>query len=67
MAHAPENKVEAAYQRSDLLEKRRALMEDWSQFCSTASTLFGAGDSHVSIDLGESRTDLRLLESRGSF
>ena len=29
MAHAVADKVEAAYQRSDLLEKRRALMEDW--------------------------------------
>ena len=33
MAHAIGNKVEAAYQRSDLLEKRRALMEEWGS-CS---------------------------------
>ena len=32
MAHAVSDKVEAAYQRSDLLEKRRALMEEWGSF-----------------------------------
>ena len=37
MAHAVSDKVEAAYQRSDLLEKRRALMEEWGAFCSKAS------------------------------
>ncbi|MCP1538110.1 integrase [Methylorubrum extorquens] len=29
LAHAVENKVEAAYARSDLLERRRELMEQW--------------------------------------
>jgi hypothetical protein len=33
LAHAIENKVEAAYRRGDLFEKRRALMDDWSRFC----------------------------------
>ena len=32
LAHAVRNKAEAAYARSDLFEKRRALMESWSQF-----------------------------------
>ena len=30
LAHAVRNKVEAAFARSDLFEKRRALMEAWS-------------------------------------
>ena len=30
--HAVKNKVEAAYARSDLFEKRRALMQSWSQY-----------------------------------
>lgn len=34
LAHAVENRVEAAYRRSDLLEKRRALMEAWASFCA---------------------------------
>jgi integrase len=35
LAHVIGNKVEAAYQRGDLLEKRRALMEEWADYCST--------------------------------
>ncbi|WP_244533569.1 tyrosine-type recombinase/integrase [Methylobacterium aquaticum] len=35
LAHAVENRVEAAYARSDLLERRRALMDQWSDFVST--------------------------------
>ena len=34
LAHAVESKVEAAYRRSDLLEKRRKLMEQWARHCS---------------------------------
>ncbi len=35
LAHTIENKVEAAYRRGDLFEKRRRMMEDWSKFCDT--------------------------------
>ncbi|WP_448206655.1 tyrosine-type recombinase/integrase [Azospirillum sp. sgz302134] len=34
LAHAVESKVEAAYRRSDLLEKRRKLMDLWATFCT---------------------------------
>jgi len=34
LAHAVENKVEAAYRRGDLFEKRRQVMEAWADFCS---------------------------------
>jgi integrase len=34
LAHALRDKVEAAYQRGDLLEKRRRLMVDWAAFCA---------------------------------
>jgi integrase len=33
LAHSLENKTEAAYQRGDLLEKRRNLMQSWAAFC----------------------------------
>jgi integrase len=33
LAHSLPSKVEAAYRRSDLFEKRRRLMEDWADFC----------------------------------
>lgn len=36
LAHVDTNRVRAAYKRTDLLEKRRLLMEDWSQFLSSA-------------------------------
>ena len=35
LAHALESKVEAAYLRTDVLEKRRLLMQDWATFCAT--------------------------------
>ena len=35
LAHTLRDKTEGAYQRSDLLERRRALMEDWGRFCTT--------------------------------
>jgi integrase len=33
LAHAVSDKVEAAYRRGDLFEKRRRLMDDWARFC----------------------------------
>jgi integrase len=38
LAHAIGNKVEAAYRRSDLFEKRRKLMDAWSIYCTTPRT-----------------------------
>lgn len=34
LAHTIENKVEAAYRRGDLLEKRAELMSDWARYCN---------------------------------
>ncbi|MCL6741765.1 tyrosine-type recombinase/integrase [Sphingomonas sp. RB56-2] len=36
LAHTIENKVEAAYRRGNLLEKRRKLMDAWSSYCGNA-------------------------------
>jgi hypothetical protein len=33
LAHAVQSRVEAAYRRSDLFEKRRLLMEKWVRYC----------------------------------
>jgi integrase len=35
LAHAIGDKVEAAYRRGDLFEKRRRMMNDWAKFCAT--------------------------------
>ena len=34
LAHVIKNKVEAAYRRGALFEKRRALMDDWAAYCA---------------------------------
>lgn len=39
LAHAVKDASEAAYQRSDLLEKRRPLMEQWSSFINGESNI----------------------------
>jgi integrase len=38
LAHTISNKVEAAYRRGDLFEKRRALMRDWANFAFNQRT-----------------------------
>ena len=38
LAHTVENKVEAAYRRGDLFDKRRKLMEAWAAYCATPKT-----------------------------
>lgn len=45
LAHVLENKVEAAYRRSDLFEKRRALMDAWAQHCCASEGEETAGVS----------------------
>ena len=37
LAHVNPNRVEAAYQRSDLFERRRALMESWARYLDVES------------------------------
>ena len=38
LAHSVGSNVERAYQRSDLFERRRALMDDWGKFCAQPTT-----------------------------
>ena len=33
LAHAVGDKVDAAYRRGDMLEKRRQMMQAWAEFC----------------------------------
>ena len=35
LAHVVQNKVEAAYRRTDLFERRRVLMDDWASAIET--------------------------------
>lgn len=43
LAHSIQNKVEAAYRRTDFLDKRRLLMRDWAMFCKKVAVPSGAG------------------------
>jgi hypothetical protein len=45
------DKVEAAYRRGDLFEKRRRLMDAWAAYCATA-----AGQTRSSADMPVGRT-----------
>jgi integrase len=51
LAHAVGNKVEAAYRRGDMMEKRRRLMEDWAAYCERPPVRSRA-DVVVSIGAG---------------
>jgi integrase len=42
LAHAVSDKVEAAYRRGDLFEKRRRLMNEWAAFCGKRRPQSGA-------------------------
>lgn len=37
LAHTIDNKVEAAYRRGDMLEKRFRMMNDWARYCGAAN------------------------------
>jgi integrase len=38
LSHTITNRVEAAYRRGDLIEKRRRLMAEWAKYCATVAT-----------------------------
>jgi integrase len=47
LAHTVSNKVEAAYRRSDLFEKRRKLMQQWGSYCGGACRTDNGGKERV--------------------
>jgi integrase len=47
LAHTIGSKVEQAYQRGDMFEKRRRLMQQWATFCTTTP----AGDAQKIVPL----------------
>ena len=42
LAHVMQNKVEAAYRRTDLFERRRRLMEQWAEYLGGRKASTGA-------------------------
>jgi integrase len=47
LAHVVGDRVEAAYRRGDLFEKRRRLMDAWAQYCATVN------DSNKVVPIGK--------------
>jgi integrase len=41
LAHSVGSQVERAYQRSDLFDRRRRLMQDWAEFCAAPAAASG--------------------------
>jgi len=37
LAHTIGDKVDAAYRRGDLFDKRQRMMKDWAKFCGTVA------------------------------
>ena len=71
LAHTLSDKVEAAYRRGDLFEKRRRLMENWATFCAgkvapanVILILVPGGHPHSSGQEGEGRVLQRPLAGR---
>jgi integrase len=50
LAHTVSDKVEAAYRRGDMVQKRRDLMEAWARYCETR-----AGDNIIPLVPGPAR------------
>ena len=68
LAHQIKDKAEAAYRRSDALEKRRRLMEEWAKYCgSPVSRLRSGGaawiDSVKEYEAKFANATSRVLES----
>jgi integrase len=47
LAHTLRDKTEAAYQRGDMMQKRRQLMTDWAYFCGCIPPVSQAMASHL--------------------
>ncbi|NMM04765.1 site-specific integrase [Polaromonas sp.] len=61
LAHALDNKVEAAYRRGDALEKRREMMATWADFCGNRTE----NTSHAASIAAGNQSN-RLLLAKGS-
>lgn len=56
LAHAIGDKVEAAYRRGDLFEKRRRMMDEWAAFCAAPSVKAGVACRDVRFQVFQTVT-----------
>ena len=66
LAHAIKSKVEAAYRRGDLLERRRDLMEAWAKFCepSAAGNVVAKSRAQTSPGRSMQGVSCRIVQPR---
>ena len=57
LAHVVKNKVEAAYARSDLFERRRRLMDEWAAYLDRTRQEHVAAERRAGSDLGPQDSD----------
>jgi integrase len=50
LAHTLSSKVEAAYRRGDLFERRRRMMTVWADFCGTTKMIAPSNDARAAYD-----------------
>jgi integrase len=49
LSHTVGDTVERAYQRSDMFEKRRQIMDAWARFCDMTATVTGGSEKVVTL------------------
>ena len=47
LAHSIGSKVEAAYRRGDLFDKRKQMMQDWANYAASGAEPERTGDGHI--------------------
>ena len=60
LAHVVRNRVEAAYARSDLFERRRVLMDDWARYLALGPGRTGSPWSKKAQEIGPTPQKARL-------
>ena len=66
LGHAVGSNVERAYARSDLLDQRRALMEQWGRYVTSLDSVSGSDEERVVPDAAPAASKKRRARARAS-
>ena len=58
LAHAAGDATELAYRRSDALEKRRVIMQEWAKYCEGPTAHMGVPNAGALLPLPQALADL---------
>jgi len=53
LAHAPANKVDAAYDRAKFLDERRKMMQEWADYLDMVAGTGNSGDNIIQVDFAK--------------